>query len=184
MKFRHVLTCAALLCAAALWISPAPAEAQTSCNLCDCSSGCSTTCTILVRECEPITQDGGGCTWETYYDTCGNHTCTTSQECGVCSNLTCTTSIYGTTGNDTINGTAARECIYGDYGNDTLDGKAGDDRLRGSNGTDTLFGDSGDDCMWGQANNDHLDGGSGYDFGEGNGGSNTCTASTEVQLNC
>lgn len=179
----HVILCV-FFATVVLMAVPSPADAQIPCNQCDCTSGCSTTCTYLVRECEPITQDGGGCTWETYYDTCSNHTCTTSTNCTSCSNLTCTSVTFGGAAGDTMVGTSGRDCLDGEGGNDTLYGGDGDDRLWGGTGTDTLFGQNQNDCMWGEQDNDHLDGGAGWDFGSGQSGADTCTTSTEVQVSC
>ncbi|MEZ0306603.1 MAG: calcium-binding protein, partial [Ramlibacter sp.] len=59
-----------------------------------------------------------------------------------------------TSGNDTVNGTAAAEVIHGMSGNDSL---------KGGEGADTLFGGEGDDWMEGGGGNDQMDGGSGVD---------------------
>jgi Ca2+-binding RTX toxin-like protein len=49
--------------------------------------------------------------------------------------------LYGTTGNDRIEGLDGADFLYADLGNDTLDGGAGDDLLSGDGGNDVyLFG--------------------------------------------
>ena len=60
----------------------------------------------------------------------------------------------GTTGVDTLNGTAADDTIHGDLGNDTLNGNDGDDTLDGDAGNDRLSGALGADRMAGGAGND------------------------------
>ncbi len=162
----------ALLCT----VSATPAAAL--CSLCDCNSGCDDYCVT-----GPDDPHCPGCN----ESTCGESgICSTNPICDPvsCANLTCTTSIYGNSANNTLNGTASRECIYGQGGNDTIDGNAGDDRIWGGTGTDTLYGDSGDDCLWGEDGDDHLDGESGHDFGDGGTGTDVCTSATDDQVNC
>jgi serralysin len=62
--------------------------------------------------------------------------------------------ITGTTGSDTIDGSADPDEIYG---------LEGDDHLYGHGGNDTLYGDDGDDMLAGGAGDDVLDGGAGND---------------------
>jgi Ca2+-binding RTX toxin-like protein len=57
--------------------------------------------------------------------------------------------IDGTTGNDTLTGTAHDDSIYADAGNDNLTGLAGNDELYGSVGDDTLTGGQGNDTLIG-----------------------------------
>lgn len=151
----------------------APAEAQTLCGfVCDCDSACTDPCTrFIIIGGEPHEVE----------TTCGAHgVCNTDPECNGCIAQDCTHFIYGTSANNTLTGTANKECIWGYDGNDTLDGDAGDDWIWGGNGTDTLYGDSGNDCLYGEADNDHLDGQSGTDHAEGQGGTDTCYAESEV----
>lgn len=65
---------------------------------------------------------------------------------------TCTKT--GTTGNDTLIGTAGRDVLCGGSGNDTLIGNGGNDILLGESGNDTLHG---------RSKNDILSGGTGAD---------------------
>ncbi|MEW6600510.1 MAG: calcium-binding protein, partial [Nitrospirota bacterium] len=53
--------------------------------------------------------------------------------------------VYGTAGNETLNGTDYTDFMYGLDGNDTLNGGAGDDTLDGGAGSDTLNGGAGND---------------------------------------
>lgn len=88
--------------------------------------------------------------------------------------------LYGTTGNDTLNGTTSPDVIYGypegsfpedETGNDSLRGGDGNDRLYGGGGNDTLRGDAGGDELHGGDGDDVLYGGDGnddYDGGAGN----------------
>lgn len=91
--------------------------------------------------------------------------------------------ILGTTGNDTIRGTAAKDVILGRGGNDTIRGLEGDDIICGGPGNDTLLGNEGGDRLLGESGNDRLfgdaggntlDGGSGRDSCTPNGGSRRC----------
>lgn len=156
----------------------AASPASALCSQCTCESSCDEPCIT-----GPFIPDCPECNVSTCGDwtgVCsGSWTCTQS-----CSNQTCTDFIFGNGSNNTLNGTADKECIYGYDGNDTIDGEAGDDRIWGGNGTDTLYGDSGNDCLWGEAGNDHLDGESGSDYGNGGTGTDTCTTATESQQNC
>jgi hypothetical protein len=98
--------------------------------------------------------------------------------------------IFGTDGNDTLDGTNQADCIVagagkdkikagngddivfagdgddditGDNGNDTLFAGAGNDRALGGNGNDTLRGDDGSDFLNGESGDDQLFGGAGDD---------------------
>lgn len=53
--------------------------------------------------------------------------------------------IYGTSGNDTLNGTAYADVIYGMSGNDRIYGNAGDDYIDGMTGNDAMYGGTGND---------------------------------------
>ncbi len=88
------------------------------------------------------------------------------------------TGIMGTSGDDTLNGTAGVDIIFGLGGNDTLQGKAGSDTLYGGDGNDLLKGQAGADSVYGDAGDDNLlwdasdtiiDGGSGTDTLDGGG---------------
>ncbi len=76
------------------------------------------------------------------------------------------TFLFGTSGNDTLDGSAIgnRVSIYGDDGDDTLIGSDFGDTLDGGLGNDTLLGELGNDFLGAQAGDaDMLDGGDGYD---------------------
>ena len=84
--------------------------------------------------------------------------------------------IFGTQGNDRINGTNGNDLIFGFEGNDRIDGSnghdcivggEGDDHIDASNGNDFLFGNAGKDKMDGSNGNDVIDGGEGNDDIEG-----------------
>jgi Ca2+-binding RTX toxin-like protein len=60
----------------------------------------------------------------------------------------------GTSGDNTLNGSAKVDEIHGLDGNDKLSGGAGDDALFGDNGIDSLNGGAGADEMQGGADND------------------------------
>jgi Ca2+-binding RTX toxin-like protein len=93
--------------------------------------------------------------------------------------------INGTSGNDTLNGTALADEIHGRGGQDTLNGGAGNDRLYGEDGwdvllggdgndtldggigSDSMFGGAGNDILFGRAGGDYLNGGAGNDWVEG-----------------
>jgi Ca2+-binding RTX toxin-like protein len=65
--------------------------------------------------------------------------------------------LYGTAGNDTINGLGGQDQIKGGAGNDTIHGNGGNDYLDGGPGADTLQGDAGNDHFIfhaGEANGD------------------------------
>ncbi|MGE5539244.1 MAG: beta strand repeat-containing protein [Gemmatimonas sp.] len=66
------------------------------------------------------------------------------------------TNIQGTSGNDTIIGTARNDEIKGGGGDDLLLGGAGNDELSGGAGNDTLDGGSGRDELSGGSGNDVL----------------------------
>ncbi|MDP4575595.1 M10 family metallopeptidase C-terminal domain-containing protein [Qipengyuania sp. G39] len=62
--------------------------------------------------------------------------------------------LYGSDGNDDLDGGSGNDRIFGSAGADTLDGRLGNDSLYGGRGTDALIGGRGDDL---------LDGGTGTD---------------------
>ncbi|HYD18256.1 MAG TPA: type I secretion C-terminal target domain-containing protein [Patescibacteria group bacterium] len=81
--------------------------------------------------------------------------------------------VKGTTGSDSLNGTAGADVILLDKGNDTANGGAGNDIVDGGNGNDTLNGDANDDTLLGGDGNDSLDGGTGDDYMYGGDGNDT-----------
>ena len=62
--------------------------------------------------------------------------------------------VYGTTGNDVMDGTPDDDTLNGLEGNDTINGRAGDD---------TIFGGDGDDTIIGGEGSNTIDGGNGFD---------------------
>ena len=78
--------------------------------------------------------------------------------------------LYGTNGNDLINGDAGNDYIDGGHGDDTINGKGGDDVIRGNRGDDTLDGGAGNDTFKVYGSYDGTDtfiGGAGTDTVEG-----------------
>ena len=89
--------------------------------------------------------------------------------------------IYGTGGNDTLQGSigndniygyeqgadpdleSGHDILYGGNGRDTIYGGGGNDTLYGGNLNDSLYGGKGDDHLYGDSDNDYLDGGEGDD---------------------
>lgn len=79
--------------------------------------------------------------------------------------------IIGMEGNDTINGHGGNDCVVGGPGNDTISGNFGNDVLIGSDGNDTLNGNDGNDLIDGGPGNDKLSGNNGNDALHGGSGS-------------
>jgi RTX calcium-binding nonapeptide repeat (4 copies) len=80
---------------------------------------------------------------------------------------------FGTSSDDTLNGTEQSEIFLGFGGNDTIFARGGNDHafggrgndlIFGGNGNDHLFGGRGNDALVGEAGKDHLFGGSGRDL--------------------
>ncbi|TCU57295.1 Ig-like protein group 3 [Novosphingobium sp. PhB57] len=69
----------------------------------------------------------------------------------------------GTSGANTLNGSAGNDRLYGYGGNDTLNGNDGNDLLRGGAGADSLNGGAGDDTLVYDAADTLIDGGAGTD---------------------
>ncbi len=88
--------------------------------------------------------------------------------------------LYGTSGDDVIDGLGGDDTIWGEEGNDhlfggdgndTVDGGLGNDIVDGGAGDDQLYGGEGDDTLYGGDGNDTLSAGSGTDVlvgGRGN----------------
>ncbi len=70
----------------------------------------------------------------------------------------------GTSGNDTLTGTADSHSLYGFDGNDTLSGSDGQDLIRGGGGDDQLNGGAETDLLIGGEGNDTLQGDAGADI--------------------
>ncbi|RFC39108.1 MAG: Ca2+-binding protein, RTX toxin-related [Candidatus Nitrotoga sp. LAW] len=62
--------------------------------------------------------------------------------------------LYGSSGNDNINGLGGDDIIYGYGGDDTLNGALGNDTLYGGAGNDTLIGEGAVDDLFGGEGND------------------------------
>ena len=85
--------------------------------------------------------------------------------------------IFGTTGDDVIDGTAGPDVISGLEGNDVIRGKGGRDVLCGGEGNDRLDGGGGNDVLIGGDGNDRLKGRTGADRAKGGPGNDTIFAS-------
>ena len=86
-------------------------------------------------------------------------------------------------GNDIVCGGSGRDTVRAGSGNDTVRGGSGDDLLDGGSGNDRLFGEAGIDRLFGGGDDDALDGGADSpDRCDGEGGSDTATASCEVTV--
>ena len=81
--------------------------------------------------------------------------------------------IYGTVGDDAIDGTGSGETIFGGDGNDTINSLGGDDTLYGGNGDDSLNGSAGNDILYGQDGNDFIRATSGNNELHGDSGQDT-----------
>jgi ELWxxDGT repeat protein len=76
--------------------------------------------------------------------------------------------IYGTPGNDTIDGSVFADAIYGLGGYDVIYGYGGDDAIDGGSGYDQIYGGSGNDTITLGDDGDGSDGSGGYvDGGSG-----------------
>lgn len=89
-------------------------------------------------------------------------------------------SLYGESGQDTLDGAENNDLLVGGTGNDKLYGRGGNDRLEAGSGNDSLFGGSGNDVLIGgngndklyaESGNDTLAGGIGNDILDGGSGS-------------
>jgi Ca2+-binding RTX toxin-like protein len=87
--------------------------------------------------------------------------------------------VYGTDGNDTLNGTATADQLFGLGGDDVLNGRGGNDVLFAGAGNDTLTGGTGDDTLLGEDGDDRFvwKAGDGSDVIEGGAGTDTLDAS-------
>ena len=71
--------------------------------------------------------------------------------------------LFGSDGDDVLDGTAGRDVIATGNGNDVVVGKGGGDRICGGRGNDRLKGGGGNDRLRGQAGKDRIGGGPGND---------------------
>ncbi|MGO1080370.1 calcium-binding protein [Inquilinus sp. CA228] len=83
--------------------------------------------------------------------------------------------LYGSSFDDTMSGTDARNIIGGEDGGDFIFGNAGDDSLSGENGEDVLSGDDGNDRIVGGGDGDFLHGDAGDDSVDAGSGSDVVT---------
>ncbi len=81
--------------------------------------------------------------------------------------------IEGTSGQDTLQGSAAGDMLLGGDYADTLIGLAGDDLLHGGRGSDAMSGNDGDDTLYGGDGQDAMAGGAGNDVLFGSAGNDT-----------
>lgn len=72
--------------------------------------------------------------------------------------------IFGTAGNDRINGTTGDDVIFGFEGNDRIFSHGGDDCIIGGEGNDEARGETGNDVIFGNEGNDKLIGAVGVDL--------------------
>lgn len=72
--------------------------------------------------------------------------------------------IFGTAGNDNLNGGSGGQIIVGLEGNDKIRGGNGDDCLIGGEGDDNIKGGNGKDIISGDEGNDTIDGGNDQDI--------------------
>jgi hypothetical protein len=96
--------------------------------------------------------------------------------------------IQGTPEHDVIVGTNGPDTIVAGDGFDVVCGRGGRDEIFGNAKGDTLFGDGGNDVLWGGVEDfgqDFLSGGDGErDRANGGQGVDTCTSTTERQVQC
>lgn len=78
--------------------------------------------------------------------------------------------IFGLSGNDRISGANAADCLFGGEGNDTISGGDGGDTISGGDGADSLLGEAANDRLLGGPGNDSLLGAAGSDLLEGHAG--------------
>lgn len=71
--------------------------------------------------------------------------------------------IFGTSGNDSLNGNSKNNLIVTFEGNDVVSGGGGDDCIIAGAGADNLSGGSGNDVLSGEGGQDSIQGGSGND---------------------
>jgi Ca2+-binding RTX toxin-like protein len=94
--------------------------------------------------------------------------------------------IYGTFGDDVINGGNHPQIIMGLGGNDTIHAGNSGDCLVGGNGNDKLYGGNAKDILIGGGGNDYLNGENGIDTLDGGSGDDTCVGgrAPDISTNC
>lgn len=85
--------------------------------------------------------------------------------------------IYGTEGDDNIEGTAQQEAVFGYGGNDTIYTRQGDDLVYGGDGNDIIDTCEANDVIYGEAGDDTINSGDGVDIVYGGDGNDTITNS-------
>ncbi|WP_419904508.1 cadherin domain-containing protein [Kiloniella sp.] len=83
--------------------------------------------------------------------------------------------IWGLGGNDTIKGGNQADTLIGGTGNDFIEGGNSGDILYGGSGNDTLYGENSSDTIYGGSGNDIIQGGNGNDFIYAGSGNDTMT---------
>jgi Ca2+-binding RTX toxin-like protein len=78
--------------------------------------------------------------------------------------------LFGTRGNDIVDGNRGNDSLFGRAGDDRLDGDKGNDALAGGRGDDVLLGGEGNDWAWGGEGDDVILLGAGADRAFGNEG--------------
>ena len=82
---------------------------------------------------------------------------------------------FGTSSNDTIEGSDGKDWIFASAGNDSVETGAGDDLIYGGEGNDYIDAGEGNDAVLGDAGSDTLNGGAGDDFLQGGSGNDVLT---------
>ncbi|MGJ8610413.1 MAG: Hint domain-containing protein [Octadecabacter sp.] len=99
----------------------------------------------------------------TVFGTSGNDDLNGDQNGATVAGLAGDDTITSTNGSDSLFGGAGNDSLYSGNNNDELDGGTGDDTLDGGDGNDTLFGGAGDDSVIGAGGTDEIYGGDGVD---------------------
>jgi Ca2+-binding RTX toxin-like protein len=125
---------------------------------------------VLINGKVQINSDTGGTTFSgfntiTIYGQAGN------DDMEVAGSVKKSAALFGSGGNDRMNGGAGNDTIFGDAGNDFINGGLGNDLIFGGDGSDVIDGDLGNDHIYGQAGNNTIIGGLGKNIlvgGDGN----------------
>ncbi|HMR29371.1 MAG TPA: calcium-binding protein [Geminicoccaceae bacterium] len=99
-----------------------------------------------------------------YLGTSGNNSITGSASDDAMLGFGGNDTLYGGTGNDGLAGGSGNDSLYGGTGNDGIDGGIGNDVMDGGTGNDIIDGSDGNDSLYGGIGNDELDGGEGNDY--------------------
>jgi Ca2+-binding RTX toxin-like protein len=100
------------------------------------------------------------------------------------SGTTVGTTVYGTSGDDTVDetGAAVAQTLYGGAGDDHLTAGNQDDTVYGGSGSDTINGNNGGDTLYGGSGNDIITAGTGKDTIIGGLGADTLTGSQGIDV--